>query len=182
FLITCCEMVLPPRTTRRAATLATIAQQVIKNLYLNHDRTASRKLQEAFLTWALEGAVPKARIMEIYLNMLHWGPGIYGIRTASRVLFDKRPARLSLREAAFLGSILPNPNYFTTLYADGILPPDRRRKMGYVLRNMHRAGYINTQTLENAEALIRRGIVSIAPYPKLRLAFLLAEQQQQGDL
>ncbi|MBH23077.1 MAG: hypothetical protein CMH57_01190 [Myxococcales bacterium] len=161
---------------------STISQQVIKNLYLNHDRTASRKIQEAFLTWALEGAIPKERIMEIYLNMLHWGPGIYGLRTASRVLFDKRPHRLTLREAVFLASILPNPNYFTTLYADGILPEDRRRKMYSVLGIMERSGYISERAEETARALIRQGAVSIAAYPKLRLAFLLAEQEQERDL
>jgi membrane peptidoglycan carboxypeptidase len=140
---------------------STISQQVVKNLFLNHDRTLSRKVQEAFLTWHLERHVPKQRILEIYLNMMHLGPGIYGIRDAGRELFDKQPDRLTLREAVFLGSILPNPNHFIRLYARSIIPRDRRRKMRNILKNMSTAGFIPAR-----RAAINVAVISSTPPPR----------------
>lgn len=145
---------------------STISQQVIKNLFLNHDRTAGRKIQEAFLTWHMEQAIPKERILEIYLNMLHLGPGIYGIREASRELFDKPPTKLSLREAVFLGSILPNPNHFIRLYARSIIPPDRRLKMRNILNNMQRSGFIGPRTAARTAGLTDMAVISITPPPR----------------
>ena len=145
---------------------STISQQVIKNLFLNHDRTAGRKIQEAFLTWHMEQALPKERILEIYLNMLHLGPGIFGIREASRELFDKPPTKLSLREAVFLGSILPNPNHFIRLYARSIIPPDRRLKMRNILNNMQRSGFIGPRTAAKTAGLTDMAVISITPPPR----------------
>lgn len=145
---------------------STISQQVIKNLFLNHNRTLGRKMQEAFLTWHMEQVLSKERIMEIYLNMLHLGPGVYGVREASRVIFDKIPSRLSLRESAFLGSILPNPDYFVRLYAQDQLPQHRLQKIRNVLFNMHRAGHIGPRTYARAATLTDEAVISIAPLPR----------------
>lgn len=144
---------------------STISQQVVKNLFLNHDRTVSRKLQEVLLTWHMEQAVSKERILEIYLNMLHLGPGIYGIRDASRVIFRKMPSRLSLREAVFLGSVLPNPNRFVRLYARRRIPVDRRTKMRNILVNMQSSGFITEVVLERTAVLLEQGVISIADPP-----------------
>lgn len=88
---------------------STISMQLAKNLFLSPERTLSRKLEEALITVALEQHLDKRRIMEIYLNIIEWGDGIYGIGPAARYYFGKRPAELSPVEAAFLASIIPRP-------------------------------------------------------------------------
>lgn len=144
---------------------STISQQVVKNLFLNHDRTLSRKLQEAFLTWQLEQYVPKRRILEFYINLAHWGPHVYGIRDAAMAYFDHVPSQLTLRESVFLAAILPNPTLFGEQYTQGIISPSRRTKMSNVLNNLHRAGYLSAATLRYHQDLVARGNVSNTPPP-----------------
>ena len=144
---------------------STISQQVVKNLFLSHDRTFSRKLQELFLTWQLEEELSKTRILEIYLNLVHWGPGLYGITEAAMAYFEHVPRQVTLRESAFLASILPNPALFGEQYARSIVSPSRRQKMRNILRNMHRRGYITDERLAILVRLIERGNISMTPYP-----------------
>lgn len=88
---------------------SSISQQVAKNLYLWPGRSFLRKGLEAWLTLFLEGCLSKRRILEIYLNIAEFGPGIYGVEAASRYFFDKRAAEASDMEAALLAAVLPNP-------------------------------------------------------------------------
>ncbi len=88
---------------------STISQQLAKNLYLSRDRTLARKAREALLTVALEGTVPKARLLEIYLNVIEWGPGLYGLGPASRHYFGVDARALSPRQGCFLAAIIPSP-------------------------------------------------------------------------
>lgn len=88
---------------------STISQQLCKNLYLWPERSFLRKGLEAWLTLNLELFLPKRRILEIYLNVAEFGPGIYGVPAASRYFFDKDAADLSDREAALLAAVLPSP-------------------------------------------------------------------------
>jgi len=88
---------------------STISMQLAKNLFLSPERTLSRKLEEALITVALEQSLDKQRIMEIYLNIIEWGDGIYGIGPAARYYFGKHPAQLSPLESAFLASIIARP-------------------------------------------------------------------------
>jgi len=88
---------------------STISQQVAKNLYLWPGRSFLRKGLEAWFTVLLEAFLPKRRILEIYLNVAQFGPGIYGIAAASKHFFHRPPARLSDAEAALLAAVLPNP-------------------------------------------------------------------------
>jgi hypothetical protein len=88
---------------------STITMQLAKNLYLRPERTFSRKFEESFITMALEQTLSKERIMEIYLNIIEWGDGIYGIGPATRYYFKKSPAELTPVESAFLASIIPYP-------------------------------------------------------------------------
>ena len=89
---------------------STITQQVAKNLWLSPSRNPLRKVKEAILTWQLERSVDKKRILEIYLDVAEFGPGIYGAEAASRRYFGKAAAELDEREAAQLAACLPNPN------------------------------------------------------------------------
>ncbi len=88
---------------------STITQQLAKNLYLSPERTLVRKAREAMATIALEASVGKRRLLEIYLNLAEWGPGVYGIGQAARHWFGKDARDLSPKEAAFLASVIPNP-------------------------------------------------------------------------
>lgn len=88
---------------------STITMQLAKNLWLNRSKTFARKIQEAFLTMYLEQALTKDEILELYMNVVEFGPKIYGIGKASAHYFNKHPANLTLGQSLFLASILPNP-------------------------------------------------------------------------
>lgn len=99
-------------TSRKGGRLrgaSTISQQVAKNLYLWSGRSFVRKGLEAWFTLLLEAFLPKRRILEIYVNIAQFGPGIYGVGAASDHYFHKAPGRLYDREAALLAAVLPNP-------------------------------------------------------------------------
>ena len=88
---------------------STISQQLAKNLYLSPSKNPVRKIKEAILTWRLEKALSKRRILELYVNVVEWGDGIFGIGQAARHYYGVSAARLSARQASRLAAILPNP-------------------------------------------------------------------------
>jgi hypothetical protein len=88
---------------------STITQQLAKNLFLSREKSLQRKLRELSYSFLLESTLGKQRILEIYLNIIEWGPGLYGLRPAAHHYFDKEPAALSPREIAFLVSMIPGP-------------------------------------------------------------------------
>ena len=88
---------------------SSITMQMVKNVLLYREKTLARKLQELFLTWHVENTLSKDRILEIYFNVIEYGPGLYGIGPAARHFFGKPPKDLNPVEAAFFSSILPAP-------------------------------------------------------------------------
>lgn len=99
---------IPPMPSfKRGA--STITQQLAKNLYLSEDRNFLRKGREAVYTYFLERQLSKKRILELYLNVIEWGDGIYGAEAASRAYFKKSASSLSRDEAAFLSAMIPSP-------------------------------------------------------------------------
>jgi hypothetical protein len=98
---------------------STITQQLAKNLFLSPERTLARKVREATIAVGLEAAVPKRRLLEIYLNVAEWGPGLWGIGPAARHWFGKDARELTPKEAAFLASIIPSPIRYHAMYARG---------------------------------------------------------------
>jgi len=88
---------------------STISMQTAKNVFLWPSRTLVRKAVEAWFTTLIELQWPKRRIMEVYLNVAEWGPGVYGAEAAARAHFGKSAADLSRREASLLAAVLPNP-------------------------------------------------------------------------
>ncbi len=94
---------------------STITQQLAKNLFLSGERTLLRKGQEFVLTTLLELILSKERILEIYLNHVEWGEGVFGAEAAAQVYFKKSAARLTPLEAARLAVMLPRPKYFEKL-------------------------------------------------------------------
>jgi hypothetical protein len=100
---------------------STLTQQLAKNLFLSREKSLGRKLQELALTLLLESALGKNRILEIYLNIIEWGPGIYGLRPAARHYFGKEPRDLSPKEMAFLVALIPGPIKYQRSFAGGEL-------------------------------------------------------------
>ncbi|HBR56773.1 MAG TPA: monofunctional biosynthetic peptidoglycan transglycosylase [Blastocatellia bacterium] len=99
---------IPPMPSfKRGA--STITQQLAKNLYLSEDRNFLRKGREAVYTYFLERELSKKRILEIYLNVIEWGDGVYGAEAASRTYFRKSAAGLTRDEAAYLAAMIPSP-------------------------------------------------------------------------
>jgi membrane peptidoglycan carboxypeptidase len=139
---------------------STISMQLAKNLYLSFDKTLSRKLQEAVLTTVLEQELSKQEMMELYLNVIEYGPGIYGIEAAAKHYFDTIPAQLSLGQALYLGSILPNPAQFH--FDDkGNMGTGWRNYLGKLMRIALKIGRISEPELDMALAEeIRFGVAS----------------------
>lgn len=94
---------------------STITQQLAKNLFLSGERNMLRKGQEMVITLMLEACLPKRRILEIYLNSVEWGEGVFGAQAAAQHYFRKPAAQLNAWEAARLAVMLPRPRYFEKL-------------------------------------------------------------------
>ena len=136
---------------------STISQQVVKNVFLNHDKTASRKFQEAFLTWQMEQNLTKLMIFELYLNLAHFARDTYGIRAAAQYYFKKNVANLTLRESLFLASILPNPIIFGGQFLEGKLSSSRLNKMINVGNALRQTNRISAAEWNAAAPLIKEG-------------------------
>jgi monofunctional biosynthetic peptidoglycan transglycosylase len=117
---------------------STITQQLAKNLWLSPSRNPYRKLKEAILTWQLERRLDKRRILEIYLNVVELGPGVFGAEAASRRYFGKTAAALDEVEAAQLAASLPNP----AAGHPGVTSRAYQRRVATILRRMERAGHL----------------------------------------
>ncbi len=91
---------------------STISQQLAKNLFLSPERTPWRKAQEALITLMLEAVMSKRRILEIYLNVIEWGNGVFGAEAAARHYFGTSAAALNEWQAARLAAMVPNPRYY----------------------------------------------------------------------
>src|SRR5256885_8919648 len=92
---------------------STISQQLAKNLYLSSERSFMRKGQEALITYFLERNLSKRRILEVYLNVIEWGDGIYGAEAAAQHYYGESAADLAPEEAARLAAMIPNPRSYT---------------------------------------------------------------------
>jgi monofunctional biosynthetic peptidoglycan transglycosylase len=113
---------------------STITQQLAKNLWLSPSRNPIRKVKEAILTWQLEKALTKRRILELYLNVAEFGPGVYGAEAASRHYFRKAAADLTDEEAAQLAAGLPRPS----IWHPGVGTTAYRRYVDDIRRRMER--------------------------------------------
>jgi monofunctional glycosyltransferase len=91
---------------------STISQQLARNLYLSPAKNPFRKIAEAVITWRMEKVLPKRRILELYLNGIEWGEGLYGVEAASRHYYGKPSSDLTPREASRLAAVLPNPRRY----------------------------------------------------------------------
>lgn len=100
---------------------STISMQLVKNVFLNRNKTLSRKVEEILIVWLIENEhiVPKERMYEVYLNIIEWGRNIYGIGEAARYYFAKSPSDLSLGESIFLAFVVPRPKSALNWFVPG---------------------------------------------------------------
>ncbi len=115
---------------------STISQQTAKNLFLWSGRNWIRKGLEVYFTLLIEWLWPKERILEVYLNIVELGDGVYGVEAASQTFFKKPAVRLSSSEAALLAAVLPNPRVYQAEKPSGYV----RGRQQWILRNMQRLG------------------------------------------
>jgi monofunctional biosynthetic peptidoglycan transglycosylase len=125
---------LPGAWTRRSRLrgASTISQQLAKNLYLSPSRNPLRKVKEAVTAYRLESALGKDRVLELYANIVELGPGVWGVRNASEVYFDRAPSRLTRNQAAALAATLPFPLSSNPHYQPGRM----RARQALILRRM----------------------------------------------
>jgi monofunctional biosynthetic peptidoglycan transglycosylase len=131
------------RTVRGAST---ITQQLAKNLFLSSERSYSRKLKEAILTRRLEDALSKKRILEIYLNVIEWGDGVYGAEAAARNVFGASAAGLDAAQASLLAAMIPSPVRLHPCNS----PKQARIRQERILKWMHGAKRLTDEEYERA--------------------------------
>ncbi len=122
---------------------STITQQLVKNLFLTRNKTILRKFRELLLAVEIDATLPKERILEIYLNIIEWGPGIFGIGQAAQYYFGKLPEELLPHEAAWLASIIPNPKNFQYEYTRGSVSDARMARLQRLMDMLFENGYIS---------------------------------------
>lgn len=119
---------------------STLTQQLAKNLYLSSSKNPWRKAKEILIALLMEKMLSKQRILEMYLNVIEWGKGVYGAEAASEFYFKKPAANLSAPEAAYLAAIIPNPSLYTKHWSRRAL-----KRKSIILRRM---GYRNFEELK----------------------------------
>ena len=139
---TAIEKALDTNWTRGAMAVggSTITQQLAKNLYLSPSRSLVRKLRELLIAHRLEDHLTKERILELYLNVVEWGPGVFGAEAAAQHWFGHAAAALTPAEAARLATALPNP--FTR--SPRVRTPALTRKAARLIRRMRREHLIGS--------------------------------------
>ena len=97
---------------------STISMQLVKNVFLNRKKNIARKIEEALIVWLIENQrlSTKERMFEVYMNIIEWGPLVYGAREASEFYFNKRPSQLTAEEAIYMASIIPKPKRFKSSF------------------------------------------------------------------
>ncbi|MDP8223553.1 MAG: biosynthetic peptidoglycan transglycosylase [Candidatus Lernaella stagnicola] len=138
------------RDKRFSRGASTVSMQLVKNLFLSHDKTVSRKLQEAMLTWWIEKEVDKQRLLEVYLNIIEWGPDIYGVGPASRHYFHRHPSKLLPIQAAWMASIISNPVRFYYMKARGSVGAGWKTNLAFIMQKMRERGTITQEDYDLA--------------------------------
>jgi hypothetical protein len=129
---------------------STITQQLAKNLFLSRDKRLGRKLQELAITFLLESALGKERILEIYLNIIEWGPDLRGLGPAARSYFGREPRALTPAEMAFLVAIIPGPIKYQSSFAHGTPGPGLRSLIDELLAKLRSVDAIGEEEYRQA--------------------------------
>lgn len=133
---------------------STLTQQLAKNAFLTKDKSYLRKIKEAYLANAIENRYKKDFILEKYLNVVEFGPNIYGVKPASLHYFQKNPSELHPLEAAYLAFLLPNPKLYSQSSRKGVLTPFAKKQVGIILKRMSSFGKLSPAGYQTARAAI----------------------------
>lgn len=136
------------RTKKFSRGASTISMQLVKNVFLTREKTLSRKLEEILLVYILENnrIASKQRMLEVYFNVIEWGPNVYGIAEASQFYFNKKPLDLNLRECLFLAAIVPKPKKFMYQFdSEGFLKSRANKQQSFIRNLMLRRGLITSE-------------------------------------
>ena len=131
---------------------STISMQLVKNVFLTRKKTVARKVEEMLIVWLIENnrLTSKQRMYEVYLNVIEWGPNVYGVKEAARFFFEKYPSELNLAESLFLTSIIPQPKaYRYSFDAYGNLRNRPRYFFRLISGIMLRRGLISREEYDN---------------------------------
>jgi penicillin-binding protein 1A len=131
---------------------STITQQLARNLFLTREKRLGRKLHELCLALLLESRLSKQRILEIYLNIIEWGPRLHGLRPASRRYFGVEPAELTPRQMAFLVALIPGPRKYQGSFADGTPSPGFQRLVDNLLAKLRSLSALDEAAYQGALA------------------------------
>ena len=149
------------KTKKFSRGASTISMQLIKNVFLTREKTLSRKLEEILLVYILENnrIASKERMLEVYFNIIEWGPNVYGIGEASQFYFQKKPADLTLSECLYLARIIPSPKKFMYQFDDqGQLRDFANKQVSFLTNIMIRRGLIPIEdTIYKAQPLYLTG-------------------------
>lgn len=145
------------REKKFARGASTISMQFVKNIYLGREKTIARKFQELILTWLFnhekfldekkDKEKHKKRLLEIYMNIIEWGPDIHGIGRASEFYFRKKPKDLTVGESVFLATIIPNPKKYERYFEDGLPKKKHADFMNLIVKMLHEKDIIDSLTM-----------------------------------
>jgi hypothetical protein len=149
------------RTKKFSRGASTISMQLVKNVFLTREKTLSRKLEEILLVYLLENnrISSKERMLEVYFNIIEWGPNVYGIGEASQYYFQKKPIDLTLNECLYLARIIPSPNKFMYHFnTEGKLKDTSKKVASFLTNIMIKRGLLNiNDTIYKSQPVIISG-------------------------
>ena len=164
---------------------STITMQLAKNLFLTREKTVSRKLEELVLADYLEKTFRKEELMELYLNVIEFGPDLYGVRDAAMHYFGRRPDEINLAESLFLSSLLPNPKGYHKMYEKGVVSPYWVTRIGQLMEVAAKNGKISPKELEEGktETIVfhREGDPPPPPRPSIAGAHFTGDEGNEWE-
>jgi hypothetical protein len=158
---------------------STISMQLVKNVFLTREKTLSRKLEEILLVYILENnrIVSKERMLEVYFNIIEWGPNVYGVGEAAQYYFQKHPSELSLDESIYMASIVPRPKAFMWKFDNqGNLKGYAERHNEYIKKLMLRRGLLIAE-----DTIAQTGDINITGIARNRLNIKVEEAPAEND-
>lgn len=155
------SLILDLKERRFARGGSTLSMQLVKNVFLSRNKTIARKLEEMLIVWLIESnrLTSKERMFEVYLNIIEWGPSVYGVSEASHFYFAKDPSRLTLAECIFLASIIPKPKHVRYSFDGLVLKPSYEVFFRVILDRLLERGLITSKEAEGVkpEAVVITG-------------------------
>lgn len=144
---------------------STITQQLAKNIYLSQDKSLLRKLREAIIALQIESILSKDEILEKYLNVVEFGPDLFGIGKASRFYFGKHPSQLTAAEGAFLAFLLPSPKKYSVSFRKKQLTPFARTRLREIVSRLSRYKKISDDERDSALSQVDHFFGAAEPSP-----------------